>query len=149
METETSKTSSTLIGRSIFQTSQSFAFDLPFLIKSMKQSHSWMKGELTAMILFKSPHRQIILTATYEGTEIESFQANDSVTLQIVEGELMFNSPKEYLTLTKGQLITINEKVEYTLTSIKETVFLLTVLKGTLMMKENKIPGCPFNLINN
>ena len=117
--------------------SKFFTFDLPTLIANMKMSHSWEKGDLNAMILLKSPEKQIVLTALHEGTEISSFQANDSITFQIIEGELRFNTKKESVTLAKGQLLTLHENIKYSLKSTEETVFLLTILTGDLHCVEN------------
>jgi quercetin dioxygenase-like cupin family protein len=112
-------------------------FDLPTLIENMKLSHAWAKGELNAMVLLKSPDKQIMLTALHEGTEINSFQSNGSVTFQIIEGKLMYKARKESLTLDKGQLLTLHENIKYSLTTTEETVFLLTVANGTLKQAEN------------
>ncbi len=114
-----------------------FSFDLPILIENMKHSHTWEKGELNAMILLKSPGKQIVLTALHEGTEINSFQSNDSITFQIIEGELKFHARKESVTLNKGQLLTLHENIKYSLTTMEETVFLLTIANGTLQPAEN------------
>jgi quercetin dioxygenase-like cupin family protein len=114
-----------------------FTFDLPSLIDSMKHSHTWEKGELNAMILFKSPDKQIVLTALHKGTEIKSFQSSDSISLQIIEGKLKFHTNKESVTLDKGQLLTLHEKIKYSLTSREETVFLLTIAKNIIEKTEN------------
>jgi quercetin dioxygenase-like cupin family protein len=103
------------------------AFDLPALIANMKQSDTWANGELKALVLLKSPKKQIILTAIHEGTEIESYQSNDSITFQIIEGRLKFHVKKDTLTLNEGQLMTFNENINYSLSSQVETVFLLTI----------------------
>jgi quercetin dioxygenase-like cupin family protein len=103
------------------------AFDLPTLIASMKQSDTWANGELNALVLLKSPKKQIILTAMHEGTEIESYQSNDSITFQIIEGRLKFHVRKDTVTLNEGQLMTLDENINYRLSSQIETVFLLTI----------------------
>jgi quercetin dioxygenase-like cupin family protein len=113
-----------------------FAFDLPTLIETMKHSHSWAKGELNAMILLNSPEKQIVLTALHEGTEIKSFQSNDSITFQIIEGKLKFHARKESVTLNKGQLLTLHENIKYRLTTREETVLLLTIKNSTLQPAE-------------
>jgi quercetin dioxygenase-like cupin family protein len=82
------------------------------------------------LILLKSPDKQIILTALHEGTEIKSFQSNDSVTFQIIEGKLRFHIRKDTLTLKEGQLMTIDEKIKFRLSTQEETVFLLTISNG-------------------
>ena len=105
------------------------SFDLPTLIEKMKQSLSWVHGELNAKILVESPYKQILLTALHEGTEIESFQAYDSITIQVIEGRLNFHSKNKSVTLEKSQLLALHEKIEYSLTCAEETVFLLTIIK--------------------
>ena len=102
-------------------------FNLPSLIATMKHSDTWANGELNALVLLKSPKKQIILTAMHAGTEIESFQSNESITFQIIEGQLKFHIRKDTLTLNEGQLMTLDENIHYRLSSQKETVFLLTI----------------------
>jgi quercetin dioxygenase-like cupin family protein len=103
------------------------AFDLPTLITTMKQSFTWANGELNALVLLKSPEKQIILAAMHEGTEIKSFQSNESVIFQIIEGRLKFHIRKDTITLNKGQLMKLDEKIKYRLSTQEETVFLLTI----------------------
>jgi len=102
-------------------------FDLSTLISRLKQGTAWIKGELNAMVLLKSPEKQIVLTALPKGTEITSFQSKDSITFQIIEGKLGFRSRKKSLVLDEGQLLTLHENINYRLTSVEETVFLLTM----------------------
>jgi len=112
-------------------------YDLPSLIDTMKKSSSWGKGELNALVLLKSPEEQIILTAIHEGTEIESFQSNDSVSFQIIKGQLKFHILKDSITIQKDQLITLREHIKYRLTTQEDTVFLLTVSNGTTLAATN------------
>lgn len=112
-------------------------FDLPTLIEKMKVKHIWAKGEPNSMILLKSPEKQIVLIALYKEIGIKSFQSNDSVTIQIVEGKLKFNTRKESVILEKGQLLTLHENMKYSLTTKTETVFLLTIASGSLQTREN------------
>ena len=113
------------------------AVNLPVLIDKMKHSDAWSKGELNALILLKNDNTQIILTAIHEGTEISSFQSNDSITFQIIEGQLNFHSRKESLTLGKGHLMTLHENVGYSLTTEEETVFLSTIASAMLETRDN------------
>jgi hypothetical protein len=101
--------------------------DLPELIKKMKRSNPWIEGELISLILLNRPGKQVLLTALHEKTEVNSFQSMDSITLQIIEGKLLFHSSEESVILNEGQLLTLHEHEEYSLISLKETVFLLTI----------------------
>jgi quercetin dioxygenase-like cupin family protein len=100
------------------------------IIENMKLSHAWEEGELNAMVLSKKPEKKIVLTAMHKGTKIDSFQANGSVTFQVMEGKLEFRAAKESVMLKKGHLLTLHEKIKYSLKSRKETVFLLTIVPG-------------------
>lgn len=137
MERETFKAKSLLYKDNTSLNPSLLIFDLPTLIEKMKLKHSWAKGELNAMILLKTPAKQIVLSALHEGTEIKSFQSNDSITFQIIEGKLKFRTRKESVTLAKGQLLTLHENIKYSLTTNEETVLLLTIAGNTSQMAAN------------
>jgi hypothetical protein len=85
------------------------------------------------MILLKRSGKEIVLAAFHEGTDIVSFQANDGITFQIIEGSLKFNTRKASATIARGQMLTLNGKIKYRLTTSEETVLLLSITKNTLM----------------
>ena len=105
--------------------------DLPRLIRNMKLSHTWAKGDLNAMVLVKDPERNVVLVALHEGTEIVSYQSNDSITFQIIEGKMEFNTGKTSAAIGMGQVLTLNDKVKYRLTTSEETVLLLSIAKDS------------------
>jgi len=107
-------------------------FDLPTLIEKMKRENTWDKGGLNAKILMNKPYKQIVLTVLHKGTEINSFQSNDSITIQVIEGELKFHTQNESITLEKGQMLTLQENIDYSLTTKAETVLLFTIIKQIL-----------------
>jgi quercetin dioxygenase-like cupin family protein len=112
-------------------------FDLPTLVEKMKNNQSWVNGELHAMVLLKTPNKQIVLTAMHDGTEIQSFQSGDSITFQIIEGKLIFHTRHESVIMEKGQLLTLHENIKYSLTTNEETILLLTIASGVLRLSEN------------
>jgi len=112
-------------------------FDLPGIVEKIKHECSWKKGDLYAQVLLNNSDKQIVVAALHEGTEIESFQSNDSITFQIIEGKLKFRTRKESAILEKGQLLTLYENTKYKLTTSEETVFLLTIAYGILQPAEN------------
>ena len=114
-----------------------YLYDFPTLIGKMKQKHSWIKGDLDTMILLKTPTKQIVLTALHEGTEVKSFQSNESITFQIIEGKLKFHTRKGSLNLDKDQLLTVCENIKYSLTTNEETVLLLTITSSAVQLSEN------------
>lgn len=111
-------------------------FDIFTMIENMKHERTWKKGELSSVILLKSPVKKVMLTVLHEGTEVSSFLTNDSVTFQVIEGKLMLHIKNEFITLTKGELLTLDEKMQYSFNSIEETAFLLTLVSTNLQQAE-------------
>lgn len=117
-------------------------YDLPVLIEKMKHEGTWTEAGLNAMILFKSLETQIVLTSLQKGAEIKSFQSNDSITFQVIEGKLKFYIPKKSVTIAQGQLLEFHENVKYRLKSEDATVFLLTISNKRLHTDEEEIFWC-------
>jgi hypothetical protein len=103
----------------------------------MKQSSTWTQGGLKEIILLKNPEKQIMLAALHEATEIKFFPSNDSFTFQIIEGKIQIQSRKEYITLIKGQILTLHKSLTLILTTKEETVFLLTIASALLQGSVN------------
>jgi hypothetical protein len=132
METETLKTRPQIRRNNNLRNASSLSFDLPILIEKMKHDEDWVRGEPNSMVLMKSHDKKILLMALHDKTKIKSFQSADSITFQIIEGKLKFHTPRESVTLDKGNLLTLNDNIRYSLTSREETVLLLTIAKRPL-----------------
>jgi hypothetical protein len=139
METETIYSTSFNSRDSSSVDSSLFTFGIPGLIERMKHGRAWENGGLSSMILLRSPGKEVILTALHEGTEIISFHSKDKVILQVIEGRLNFQSHDKTMTLSADQHLAINERMKFSLTSMTETVFLLTILKD-LSVNQNVNP---------
>lgn len=104
------------------------AFDIPAIIDRLKNEESWEKGELSSVVLLQSPSIKVLLTLLHGGTEVISYQANDSVTFQILEGSLILHIRNESIILNKGEVLTLDEKIKYSFDSVEETAILLTLV---------------------
>ena len=136
MDKENLKAKSSIIKDKRLHNESMLTFDLPILIEKMKNKQAWAKKELNTIFLLKTPEKQIVLAALHEGTKINSFKPYDSITFQIIEGKLKFHTQNESVTLYKGQLLTLNENVKYSLTTKEEAVFLITIANGKLQRAE-------------
>lgn len=129
MDTETKISESSFKDEMLPEASVYPRRDLPGLIRRMKLSNAWARGDLHSMILVKNTDRNVMLVALHEGTEIVSFQSNDSITFQIIEGKMEFNTVKTSAAIGIGQVLTLNDKVKYRLTASEETVLLMSIAK--------------------
>ncbi|MFZ2285918.1 MAG: hypothetical protein WAV93_02935 [Bacteroidales bacterium] len=131
MDRETTIPGSSVAGEPMPDASATLKQDLPGLIRNMKLSNAWSKGDLNAMILVKNPEKNVVLVALHEGTEIVSYQSNDSITFRIIEGKMEFVTQKKSAALGIGQVLTLNDKVKYRLTASEETVLLMSIAKDS------------------
>ncbi len=104
------------------------SFDIPAIIEDLKNDKTWLEGELNSVILLNSPTVKVLLTILHEGTEVISYQANDSITFQIVEGSLVLHIKEDTIVLNQGELLTLEEKIKYSFDTVEETAFLMTLV---------------------
>jgi len=112
-------------------------FDFPVLINKMKLECVSKNGEPKAKILLNNHEKQIMLTVLHESTEINSFQGNDSISIQVIEGKLKFHTRKESVTIEKGQFLKLYENIKYNYESVEETVFILIIRNCPIKLCEN------------
>lgn len=114
------------------------SFDLSVMIDKMKQKYTWEKGVPNTMILLKCPYKQILLSSLHDGSMMKFLKSDESITFQIIEGEIKFQRFEESITLKKGQLLTLQKSTKYILTTTEDTVVLLTIASGeTLSINAN------------
>lgn len=131
MYTETTILRSPVTGEPLSDASVPLRHDITGLIRNMKLSNAWSRGDLNSMILVKNTERNVMLVALHEGTEIVSYQSNDSITFQIIEGKMEVNTGKTSEAIGLGQVLTLNDKVKYRLTTCEETVMLMSIAKDS------------------
>jgi len=107
-------------------------FNLLTLIEKMSHKPTMFNGDLHSMVLLNRPDKQIVLTTFDKGTEINSFQSKELMFLQVIWGKLRFHTHEKSLTLSRGELFALDEKEPYILTTSERTVFLLTLISGSL-----------------
>lgn len=115
----------------------SLGFDLSTLILNMKDNDDWKSGELNSFVLLNSSAKKIVLTVIHNRTEVNSFQSGDSVAIQIIEGKIKFHSALEAIELRAGQRLVLHDKIEFRLTSLEESSFILTITADSLKSKDN------------
>jgi quercetin dioxygenase-like cupin family protein len=104
------------------------AFDIPAIIEDLRHGENWISGEISTVLLLDSPSIKVLLTLLHEGTEVISYQANESITFQVLEGSLIIHIKNESIVLHEGELLTLDENIKYSFDTIEETAFLLTLV---------------------
>jgi len=101
--------------------------DLPILVEQIRKEKAWECSDRNAVTIFKSNRMRIVLIALHKGAQMLEHKTDDIISLQILDGQVQFNTIKQSAVLNKGQMITLHEGIPHSLLAIEETVFLLTL----------------------
>jgi NADH-quinone oxidoreductase subunit F len=102
-------------------------FDLKKTLAEIKAQEAWKKGERSAKTLIKDHRQRITLVVMRNGTKVPSHQANGAISVQMIEGKMRFTTPLQTVILGKGQVLTLQSKIQHSMEALKESAFLLTL----------------------
>ena len=103
--------------------------NLPALTKQIKEEEAWGKNDRNAITVFKTTGMNIVLIALHAHAELKTHTAPGTISVQVLEGTIKFNTTDESLEIKKGQLLTLHAGVSHSVLAVEESVFLLTMAK--------------------
>lgn len=101
--------------------------NLPALTKQIKEEEAWRKNDRNAITVFKTTGMNIVLIAMHAHAEMKTHTAPGTISVQVLDGNIKFNTADESLEIKKGQLLTLHAGVSHSVLATEETVFLLTM----------------------
>lgn len=107
-------------------------FDIPALLTQMKQESRWQTGDRNAITLLKAQGLRVVLVAMHASTVIPLHHAEGPISVQVLEGRLVFSADSRDVTLGKGQLLTLQPGIAHGLRAIDECAYLLTIASEAL-----------------
>lgn len=113
------------------------SINLSDIIKSMKNCLPYSKTNILAVPLLIEPDKKIIITAAHENSDIKFLASTNSISLQVIEGVLVFRSRKESVTLNSGMMLTVREKMKFRIKTMENVLFLLTLECATAKTNAN------------
>ena len=96
-------------------------------IRQIKHEPAWEKNDRNAMAIYKTEGMRIVLIALHEDAIMEKHTANGIISLQVLEGEINFNSADQSVSVKKGEMIALHKGLPHSVAAVKESVFLLTI----------------------
>jgi len=103
--------------------------DLNKFITELKQETTWADSDRNSITVFKSDIITIVLIGMRENAELKEHTAIGNITVQVLEGEINFVAEQQILSLAKGQMITLEANIPHSVTALKDSFFLLTLVK--------------------
>lgn len=105
--------------------------------QQIMEEEAWQKNDRNAITVFKSEGITIVLIAFHKGAEMKpgTYEGTGILTLQVLDGHVIFRTEKEMIDLSRGQMAVLHEHIPYSTTAEDESVCLLT------MIKTNNVPS--------
>ncbi len=105
--------------------------------EQIRNEKTWKDSDRNAITVFKTDGMRIVLIALHKDAEMTKHTADGMISLQVLEGHLLFTTKEQSVELEKGQMLALHENVPHSVLAKEETIFLLT-LTTTLA---GKAPG--------
>jgi quercetin dioxygenase-like cupin family protein len=103
------------------------SIDIPEFIKQLKEEATWKNSDRNAMTVYKTNGMRIVLIALHEDAVLKKHIADGIISVQILEGEIIFSTDGQSVVIKKGQMIALHKGLPHSIKAIKESVFLLTL----------------------
>ena len=102
--------------------------DLNKFIAQLKQETTWADSDRNSITVFKSDTTTIVLIGMHKNAELKEHTAIENITVQVLDGEINFFAEQQIFLLEKGKLITLEANIPHSVTAMKESFFLLTLV---------------------
>ncbi len=109
------------------------SMDIPEFIKQLKAEATWETSDRNAMTVYKTNGMRIVLIALHEDAILKKHTADGIISVQVLEGEIIFSTDGQPVVIKQGQMIALHKGLPHSVKAIKESVFLLTL---TTTLKE-------------
>ena len=103
------------------------SIDIPEFINQLRAEVTWQNSDRNAITVFKTNGLRIVLIALHERAVMQEHIAEGMISVQVLEGEIIFSTDDQSVVIRKGQMIALHKRLAHSVKGIKESVFLLTL----------------------
>ena len=103
------------------------SIDVPGFIREIKNEDAWKKNDRNAITIYKTDCMRMVLIALHEDAVMAKHTANGVISVQVLEGEIIFSAANQSVVLKKGQMVALHKGEPHSVAATKESVFLLTI----------------------
>lgn len=101
--------------------------DLNSMIEQIRMEEKWVNSDRNAITVFKTDGMRIVLIALHKGAEMTRHTANGMISVQVLEGQMLFDTDEQPVELSKGQMLALHKGIPHSVLAKEETIFLLTL----------------------
>lgn len=102
--------------------------DLNNYIAELENKFQTNALDKNTVTLYNKNKMRVVLLGLRKDAELKKHTANGAITVQVLEGKMNFTTDQT-VTLQKGQMIVVPDKVPHSVVALEKTYFLLTLLE--------------------
>jgi quercetin dioxygenase-like cupin family protein len=106
---------------------QAHWYDLNTEIKNIKHEVVQNSTDRHTKLLTKEKDFRLVLISMKKGAVLQEHSANGRIFVQVLEGHVQVKVNNEQINLPMGHLTTLEANVKHDVTSLEDSVFLLTI----------------------
>jgi quercetin dioxygenase-like cupin family protein len=100
--------------------------DLSREIEQLRSEGRWQSGH-TAKALAKYSDLRVVLIVMKAGGRLEKHQTVGRISVQVLDGQIRFNTDERSVELAAGQMLTLDAGIPHDVEGIADSAFLLTI----------------------
>lgn len=101
--------------------------DLNKYIRQLKDEEAWINNKRNAITVFKSEHLRLVLIALHQDAGLPEHTADGTISVQVLEGHIVFKTNNEEVKLLEKNMVTLHEKIPHSVVAMEDSIFLLTI----------------------
>lgn len=101
--------------------------NIPEYIRQIKNEKAWQTSDRNALTIYKTNTMRLVLIGLHENAVLQKHTAEGNISVQLLEGEIKFNTEAASITLEKGSIVALHKGIAHSVEAVKESVFLLTL----------------------
>jgi len=102
--------------------------DLNNFMRQIKSEITWSTTDHNSITIFKSKNTTIVLIGMHQNAELKKHKANGNINVQVLEGQISFQTAQQTFLLKKGQMIALKADIPHSVKALEDSFFLLTII---------------------
>lgn len=102
--------------------------DLNNFILQIKHEITWATTDHNSITIFKTDNTTVVLIGMHQNAELKKHKAYGNIHVQVLEGEIIFYTEQQTVSLKKGQMIALRADISHSVLALEDSFFLLTVI---------------------
>jgi quercetin dioxygenase-like cupin family protein len=107
--------------------------DIDKFVKQLKGEKAWEDNDRNAITVFKSDRMRVVIVALHKHAELTTEKPQSELSIQVLKGRLEVSADGRNVEVEEGQIVALQQAVNYHIEAVKKSVVILTVVND----KEN------------